>query len=109
MYKNNLITVCINITSLTLVWCPEHESVEEEEVPEILEQSHEEEIESVTFVDEVPFPSPSLRRIIPDRIRKIEKQNRIHVLPEVFRTKINPEDIPRVRFFYDFLRIYLGS
>lgn len=42
------------------------------------------------------FPSPSLRHVLPDRIRKIEEHNRIHVLPEEFRTDIDPNAIPKI-------------
>ncbi|XP_045780685.1 uncharacterized protein LOC123877815 [Maniola jurtina] len=42
------------------------------------------------------FPTPSLRRLVPDRIRKYEEHNRIHVLPEEFRTDIDPDLIPKI-------------
>ncbi|XP_026323071.1 uncharacterized protein LOC113232526 [Hyposmocoma kahamanoa] len=76
----------------------EHVIDEEEQIPETLfSPLDEEEMEPVAIVDDIPFPSPSLRRVIPERIRKIEKQNGIHVLPEVFKTDIDPEDIPRIK------------
>ncbi|XP_068625371.1 uncharacterized protein [Battus philenor] len=42
------------------------------------------------------FPSPSLRRVLSDRIRMIEKHNQIHVLPEKFNTQIDPLRIPKI-------------
>ncbi|CAG4973619.1 unnamed protein product [Colias eurytheme] len=50
------------------------------------------------IVEEEPeiFPTPSLRRVLPDRVREIEKQNRVHVLPEEFRTDIDPSVIPKI-------------
>lgn len=59
---------------------------EEEEKPEALQEEEpappaEETAEELPYV----FPTPSLRHILPDRIRNIEEQNRIHVLPEEFR------------------------
>ncbi|XP_052751253.1 uncharacterized protein LOC113514575 isoform X2 [Galleria mellonella] len=75
--------------------CEEHEEVIPEEIPEeekqqIVEELFEEETEV--------FPSPSLRRILPDKIRKIEEQNKIHVLPEEFKTDIDPAAIPKIAY-----------
>lgn len=53
--------------------------------------------EAATTVEEIEeqkpliFPTPSLRRVLPDRIRQIEESNRIHVLPKVFNTNIDPQ------------------
>ncbi|XP_014370808.2 uncharacterized protein LOC106720600 [Papilio machaon] len=60
---------------------------------------HEEPTYSIEeIIEELPeiFPTPSLRKILPDKIRMIEKHNRIHVLPEVFNTDIDPMKIPRI-------------
>ncbi|XP_048001417.1 uncharacterized protein LOC125238187 [Leguminivora glycinivorella] len=59
-----------------------------QESPEVLEESYEEE--------SAIFPSPSLRKLLPDKIRKIEEQNRIHVLPKEFKTNIDPALIPKI-------------
>ncbi|KAM3959831.1 uncharacterized protein ACR2FA_006115 [Aphomia sociella] len=66
------------------------EEIVEEEQPQVIEEVQEEELEV--------FPTPSLRRQIPDKIRKIEEQNRIHVLPEVFKTYIDPAAIPKIAY-----------
>lgn len=52
------------------------------------------------ILEELPeiFPTPSLRHILPDRIRKIEEHNRIHVLPDEFKTDIDPAAIPKIAF-----------
>ncbi|XP_061723340.1 uncharacterized protein LOC133529608 [Cydia pomonella] len=60
----------------------------EESQKEVLEESYEEE--------STIFPSPSLRRLVPDKIRKIEEHNRIHVLPKEFKTNIDPALIPKI-------------
>ncbi|RVE44951.1 hypothetical protein evm_010376 [Chilo suppressalis] len=67
---------------------PEGEEVEEEQVPIIVEELQEE-------MPEI-FPTPSLRRLIPDKTRKLEEQNRIHVLPDEFKTDIDPSAIPKI-------------
>ncbi|CAH2218121.1 jg82 [Pararge aegeria aegeria] len=76
---------------------PSPHEVDEEEVKEELIEETTAPI-SEEYVEEQPkvFPSPSLRKILPDRIRKFEEQNRIHVLPEEFRTDIDPELIPKI-------------
>ncbi|XP_063834441.1 uncharacterized protein LOC135083663 [Ostrinia nubilalis] len=72
--------------------------VAEEAAPEVeaVEEEKEQIIEEI--IEELPeiFPTPSLRRVLPDRIRKIEEHNRIHVLPEEFRTDIDPQWIPKI-------------
>ncbi|XP_013165588.1 PREDICTED: uncharacterized protein LOC106116346 [Papilio xuthus] len=52
--------------------------------------------EEITEEQPEIFPTPSLRKMLPDKIRMIEKHNRIHVLPEVFKTDIDPMKIPRI-------------
>lgn len=47
---------------------------------------------------QVVFPTPSLRKVLPERIRKIEELNRLHVLPDEFKTDIDPEAIPRINY-----------
>lgn len=53
---------------------------------------------SETLYEDEPavFPTPSLRRLLPDKARKIEEANRIHVLPEYFKTDIDPQAIPKI-------------
>ncbi|CAG9794705.1 unnamed protein product [Diatraea saccharalis] len=82
------------------------EHVLEEQVPHIVEEIQEE-------LPEI-FPTPSLRRVLPDRIRKIEEQNRIHVLPEEFKTDIDPNAIPKIaktapQRYIDILADIVGS
>ncbi|XP_063369219.1 uncharacterized protein LOC134657573 [Cydia amplana] len=60
----------------------------EESPKDVVEESYEEE--------STIFPSPSLRRLLPDKIRKIEEHNRIHVLPKEFKTDIDPALIPKI-------------
>ncbi|CAH0697042.1 unnamed protein product [Spodoptera exigua] len=73
----------------------------EETTPIGLETPQEEE-NKVVVEEEVPeslpeiFPSPSLRLPLPDKIRALEKQNRIHVLPEGLKTNIDPQAIPKI-------------
>ncbi|XP_038219629.1 uncharacterized protein LOC119837912 [Zerene cesonia] len=90
----------------------ESESVtaEVEEIGPIIveeEQIHEAEVEvdintqtQEEIVEEEPeiFPTPSLRRVLPDRLRKIEEHNRIHVLPHEFRTDVDPAAIPKIAY-----------
>ncbi|XP_013142082.1 PREDICTED: uncharacterized protein LOC106106100 [Papilio polytes] len=80
------------------------ESVKDEPVQEI-EAEHEQIVleEERTYpteevAEEQPgiFPTPSLRKMLPEKIRMIEKHNRIHVLPDVFKTDIDPMKIPRI-------------
>lgn len=73
----------------------------EEEPPPLYEEKPEEEVTSAPSEqspEESPtvFPTPSLRRVLPDSIREIEEQNRIHVLPEEFKTDIDPQAIPKI-------------
>ncbi|CAH2059152.1 unnamed protein product, partial [Iphiclides podalirius] len=42
------------------------------------------------------FPTSSLRRVLPDKIRSIEKQNRIHVLPDEFNRDVDPLKVPKI-------------
>lgn len=86
----------------------EEESFEEEEelVPEQIEEAkHEEKVEEEEnapseeiIIDESPhvFPSPSLRKVLPESIRINEDFNRLHVLPDKFNTNINPFAIPKI-------------
>ncbi|KAL4708569.1 hypothetical protein ACJJTC_014177 [Scirpophaga incertulas] len=60
----------------------------EEQKPEAQEEIAEEQPEI--------FPSRSLRRVLPERIRNIEGQNTIHVLPEKFHSDIDPNAIPKI-------------
>ncbi|XP_059045585.1 uncharacterized protein LOC131841291 [Achroia grisella] len=53
-------------------------------------------VEEVQAEEPEVFPTPSLRRVIPEKIRKIEEQYRIHVLPEEFKTDIDPAAIPTI-------------
>ncbi|XP_052744915.1 uncharacterized protein LOC112043978 [Bicyclus anynana] len=72
---------------------PEEEQVKEELSQEETTAQVEEELpEEQSGI----FPSPSLRKVLPEKIRKYQKQNRIHVLPEEFRTDIDPEMIPKI-------------
>ncbi|KAL0811498.1 hypothetical protein ABMA28_009892 [Loxostege sticticalis] len=97
---------CIRSAPESLVTSSESGELEEQgasEVPEEVvpeEEAIEEEKEPI--IEEIPeelpeiFPSPSLRYVLPDRIRKIEEHNKIHVLPEEFRTDIDPNAIPKI-------------
>ncbi|XP_073963132.1 uncharacterized protein [Choristoneura fumiferana] len=74
-------------------------TVEEQRLP--TEESPPEEESVVTVEDffeeeKEVFPTPSLRHMFSDKIRKIEEQNRIHVLPENFKTTIDPAAIPKI-------------
>ncbi|XP_053619892.1 uncharacterized protein LOC128680638 isoform X1 [Plodia interpunctella] len=79
------------------------EQVAAEEKAEGLAEALGEE-EAATTVEEIEeqkpliFPTPSLRRVLPDRIRQIEESNRIHVLPKVFNTNIDPQAIPKIAY-----------
>ncbi|XP_012551647.2 uncharacterized protein LOC101736906 isoform X2 [Bombyx mori] len=83
-----------------------HEDSEEQGLPEQHEETTPvsvQENESTATApsvaeEETPriFPSPSLRRILPDSTRLIEEQNRIHVLPKEFKSSVDPESIPRI-------------
>ncbi|XP_049705198.2 uncharacterized protein LOC110377070 [Helicoverpa armigera] len=71
---------------------------EEETVPEVVLEEEPKvviEEESLESLPEI-FPTPSLRFVLPDKVRKIEKQNRIHVLPKEFNTSIDPLTIPKI-------------
>lgn len=54
--------------------------------------SIEESTESLPHI----FPTPSLRKILPDSVRAIQEYNKVHVLPEEFRTDIDPTMIPKI-------------
>ncbi|XP_060806865.1 uncharacterized protein LOC106133016 [Amyelois transitella] len=82
---------------------PEEIAAPEEKIEAVTEVSYEEEETAVRIEEseeERPeiFPSPSLRRVLPDRIRQIEEVNRIHVLPKVFKTDIDPQAIPKIAY-----------
>ncbi|XP_047503078.1 uncharacterized protein LOC125048470 [Pieris napi] len=66
--------------------------VEPDLIADIKSQVEEEIIEERPEI----FPTPSLRRVLPDRLRKIEEQNRIHVLPEEFKTDFDLTLIPKI-------------
>ncbi|CAB3258481.1 unnamed protein product [Arctia plantaginis] len=74
------------------------ESVPEEAHVEITQAQEEEVAHPEAVREEEPeiFPSPSLRRLLPDKVRQIEAENRIHVLPASFKTEIDPQAIPRI-------------
>ncbi|KAJ2941574.1 hypothetical protein O0L34_g14627 [Tuta absoluta] len=81
------------------------EEVEEEEEEEYVPEEHFEvehypEVQEEEVAEEISevFPSPSLRRLIPERTRRVEAFNRIKVLPEPFNTDINPLDIPKINY-----------
>ncbi|XP_026729096.1 uncharacterized protein LOC113494811 isoform X2 [Trichoplusia ni] len=78
----------------------EHGEEEEEEEAAIETVAEEEEKSPVVEeeLEELPeiFPSPSLRHLLSDKVRHIQKQNRIHVLPEEFKKRINPQNIPKI-------------
>ncbi|KAI5641021.1 hypothetical protein NE865_06677 [Phthorimaea operculella] len=79
----------------------EEQRVEEEHiVEEHYEEEYFPEIEEEEVVEEMSevFPSPSLRRMIPERVRRLEASNRMKVLPEPFNTDINPLDIPKINY-----------
>lgn len=62
-------------------------------------QAQEEEVahpEEIKEEEPEIFPSPSLRRLLPDKVRQIEAENRIHVLPVQFKTAIDPQAIPKI-------------
>ncbi|KAJ8709803.1 hypothetical protein PYW08_009807 [Mythimna loreyi] len=73
----------------------EEESVSAPELPEEQLSPSVTEEESQEALPEI-FPTPSLRLLLSDRVRVIEKQNRIHVLPEDFKTQIDPQAIPKI-------------
>ncbi|XP_049880480.1 uncharacterized protein LOC126376969 [Pectinophora gossypiella] len=92
---------CLREAPISLESSEEEGMVEEQEEQLPKEESPlEEEEESVAeeVVEELPvvFPTPSLRRVIPERIRKIEEADRIHVLPTMFKTDIDPAAIPKI-------------
>ncbi|XP_045455264.1 uncharacterized protein LOC123664942 [Melitaea cinxia] len=78
----------------------EVQTIQEEE--DKIEESVEEEMEEL-LVEELQeeesaiFPTPSLRRVLPDRVREIEEYNRIHVLPKEFKSDVDPTAIPRIQ------------
>ncbi|XP_035441531.2 uncharacterized protein LOC118270201 [Spodoptera frugiperda] len=94
----------------TLVQSPESytssEAAEEggrvEEISPIPIESPPEEQPKMVVEEEVPevepeiFPSASLRFPLPDKVRALEKQNRIFVLPEDLKTSIDPQAIPKI-------------
>ncbi|KAG7297507.1 hypothetical protein JYU34_019518 [Plutella xylostella] len=61
-----------------------------EEQSQLPEQLSEEPKPSSSSSEEGPrvFPTPSLRRVLPEQERGLMMENTIHVLPEVFRTDI---------------------
>ncbi|XP_075986336.1 uncharacterized protein LOC142983384 [Anticarsia gemmatalis] len=72
-----------------------------EEIESSEEAAFEEEDKIATpeqVQEELPeiFPTPSLRAVLSDRVRQIELQNRIHVLPLEFKTDIDPQYIPKI-------------
>ncbi|CAG4967209.1 unnamed protein product [Parnassius apollo] len=71
---------------------------EEEEV--LVEVEIEEETTHITeeTEEEMPeiFPTPSLRKVLPAKIRDIKRQNQIHVLPEEFKKNIDAQRIPKI-------------
>lgn len=79
---------------LIILAVKEEEKTEIEEVAVVVAKT--EVIEEVHEIEPALFPSPSLRRMIPDKIRKIEEQNRIRVLPQDFITEIDPTMIPKI-------------
>ncbi|XP_032523394.2 uncharacterized protein LOC116774757 [Danaus plexippus] len=73
------------------------ETVEEELKDEtIKEETQEYEIEEIIEEEPEIFPTPSLRRLLPDKIRRIQEHNSIHVLPEEFKADIDPTAIPKI-------------
>ncbi|GBP16886.1 hypothetical protein EVAR_101913_1 [Eumeta japonica] len=70
---------------------------EQEQLKEELREEEQLHVEEV-IEEPVPylFPTPSLRKLLPENIREIEKFNRIHVLPEEFNFSIDPSAIPRI-------------
>nr|XP_026489588.1 uncharacterized protein LOC113396033 [Vanessa tameamea] len=96
---------CVRSAPETLVSSSESGEVEEVPVIEEEEEVREELIEEETTelsVEEVQeeqaaiFPTPSLRKILPERVREIEGYNRIHVLPNEFKTDFDPAAIPKI-------------
>ncbi|CAH1641425.1 unnamed protein product [Spodoptera littoralis] len=93
----------------SLVQSPESLSISEaaeedhgEEISPIPIESAPEEQPKVVVEEEVPevqpeiFPSASLRFPLPDKVRALEKHNRIHVLPDELKTSIDPQAIPKI-------------
>ncbi|XP_063629748.1 uncharacterized protein LOC134801139 [Cydia splendana] len=74
---------------------PEEEEESSKEATSI-EESPKDVVEESIEEESATFPSPSLRRLLPDKIRKIEEHNRIHVLPKEFKTNIDPALIPKI-------------
>ncbi|CAG9118584.1 unnamed protein product [Plutella xylostella] len=83
----------------------DEEVLEEEQTLNLLEeqsqspeQLSEEQKPSSSSSEEGPrvFPTPSLRRELAEQERGLMMENTIHVLPEVFRTDIDPEAIPKI-------------
>lgn len=62
----------------------------------IKEETQEYEIEEIIEEEPEIFPTPSLRRLLPDKIRRIQEHNSIHVLPEEFKADIDPTAIPKI-------------
>ncbi|XP_072932642.1 uncharacterized protein [Epargyreus clarus] len=80
-----------------------HVPCEEEEHKQASEALHEEALleelaEEVMEEQPEVFPTPSLRKMLPDTIRDIEAYNRIHVLPEEFKKDIDPLLIPKIAY-----------
>ncbi|CAH0597644.1 unnamed protein product [Chrysodeixis includens] len=79
----------------------EEQGIVAEEEETAVESVAEEE-QKAPIAEEVPeelpeiFPTPSLRLTLSDKVRHIQKQNRIHVLPEEFKTHIDPLAIPKI-------------
>ncbi|XP_063389633.1 uncharacterized protein LOC134675353 [Cydia fagiglandana] len=87
------------VSSETLVHEEQAYAEEEEESSReatSIEESPKDVVEESIEEESGTFPSPSLRRLLPDKIRKIEEHNRIHVLPEEFKTNIDPTLIPKI-------------
>ncbi|CAH0721266.1 unnamed protein product, partial [Brenthis ino] len=67
-----------------------------------IEEAIEEELKSPQLEvtpEEQPeiFPTPSLRRVLPDKVRSIQEYNKVHVLPEEFKTDVDPNIIPKIK------------
>ncbi|XP_050685239.1 uncharacterized protein LOC126979761 isoform X2 [Leptidea sinapis] len=82
------------------------ESEDQGKVEQVEEQHSEPEPEEESIIEveeeeteeQKIFPSPSLRRVLSDHKRKLESQLRIHVLPDEFKTHIDPNLIPHIAY-----------